>query len=119
MNHYSIGLLVLAVAGGITYLLVGWLLMGNQKFLAVDRPNERSLHTRVVPRGGGLAVVCVIALLWVMLSVVSGDQQLIDVILLCGFVVVCGVGFADDHNRIPAIGRLIIELVVALVVVLE
>ena len=119
MNHYSIGLLVLAVAGGITYLLVRWLLMGNQKFLAVDRPNERSLHTRVVPRGGGLAVVGVIALLWVMFSVVSGDQQLIDVILFGGFVAVCGVGFADDRHRIPAIGRLIIELVVALVVVLS
>ena len=119
MSDYAIGLLVLAAAGGITYLLVRWLLMGNQKLLAIDRPNERSLHTRVVPRGGGLAVVCVIALLWVTLSVVSGDQQLIHVILFGGLVAVCGVGFADDRDSISAIGRLIIELLVALLVVLS
>jgi len=117
MSDYAIGLLVLAVAGGITYLFVRWLLMGNQKLLAIDRPNERSLHTRVVPRGGGLAIVGVTALLWVTLSVVSGHQQRTDVFLLSGLVAVCGVGFADDRNSLSATGRLIIELVVALLVV--
>ena len=119
MSDYSIGLLILIAAGGITYLLVRCLLIGNQNFLANDRPNERSLHTRVIPRGGGLAIVGVIALLWATLSVVSSHQQRTDIFLLCGLVAVCGVGFADDRNRLSAIGRLIIELVVALLVVLS
>ena len=61
MSDYSIGLLIQLATGGITYLLVRCLLIGNQNFLANDRPNERSLHTRVIPRGGGLAIVGVIA----------------------------------------------------------
>ena len=109
MSDYSIGLLILIAAGGITYLLVRSLLIGNQTFLAKDRPNERSLHTRVIPRGGGLAIVGVIALLWATLSVVSSHQQRTDIFLLCGLVAVCGVGFADDSNSLSAIGRLIIE----------
>lgn len=42
--------------------LVGGLIRLAPRIGLLDRPNERSLHTRVTPRGGGLALVIVVAL---------------------------------------------------------
>ena len=41
--------------------LVGGLIRLAPRIGLLDRPNERSLHTRVTPRGGGLALVIVVA----------------------------------------------------------
>jgi UDP-GlcNAc:undecaprenyl-phosphate GlcNAc-1-phosphate transferase len=46
------GIVAFAVA-----LVAAWLLAGRFARFALDRPNERSLHERPVPRTGGLAVL--------------------------------------------------------------
>lgn len=40
-----------------TWALVGFLIRIAPRVGLLDRPNERSLHTRVTPRGGGLGIV--------------------------------------------------------------
>lgn len=52
-------LLVLAGAGAMTCVAVGTALLRRraQAWGLMDVPNERSLHTRITPRGGGLVVV--------------------------------------------------------------
>ena len=50
----AVALLASAAA---TFRLIGWV----ESRGVVDRPNSRSSHTRVTPRGGGLAIVAVTA----------------------------------------------------------
>ncbi|MFT3828374.1 MAG: glycosyltransferase family 4 protein [Opitutaceae bacterium] len=46
----------------LTWLLVGQLIRLAPRIGLLDRPNERSSHTRVTPRGGGIGFVLAIAL---------------------------------------------------------
>lgn len=59
---------VAAVSSGATWLLTllvrRWLL----RAAVLDRPNERSSHATATPRGGGLAVVAVLLIVWAALS---------------------------------------------------
>jgi UDP-N-acetylmuramyl pentapeptide phosphotransferase/UDP-N-acetylglucosamine-1-phosphate transferase len=48
----------IAIAATTTVRLVGWARMLG----ALDRPNDRSSHTKVTPRGGGMAIVVVTVL---------------------------------------------------------
>src|SRR5262249_14460180 len=57
----------LAVAGGTVWLggqVRDWL----QQRAILDRPVERSSHTRPVPRGGGLALVPLVLVAWLILA---------------------------------------------------
>ena len=51
---------------------------------ALDRPNERSSHTRVTPRGAGLALIPLVAMAWLALAVLEGDASLAWVAPLAG-----------------------------------
>jgi UDP-GlcNAc:undecaprenyl-phosphate GlcNAc-1-phosphate transferase len=55
-KHLSIALYAPAVAAAVTVAVIAWLL-ARGKSLAMDVPNERSLHRRPVPRLGGVAIV--------------------------------------------------------------
>ena len=51
---------VSAIAAWLLLALVRW--SGLAERIALDRPNARSLHKGVVPRGGGLAVIGITAI---------------------------------------------------------
>jgi len=79
----------------------------------VDFPNARGLHKKILPRGGGAAIVIVVSLCLIALQ----RSALIDeriAVLWVG----CGVGFgllgwADDHIDISSLIRFISQLVLA------
>jgi UDP-N-acetylmuramyl pentapeptide phosphotransferase/UDP-N-acetylglucosamine-1-phosphate transferase len=51
----SASIAAIAAAGGLS-AAVTWLMLRHAARLPADRPNERSLHVRATPRGGGLAI---------------------------------------------------------------
>ena len=55
---HGVGLLLATLA---SWLVVGLLIRLAPRIGLVDRPNERSLHTRVTPRGGGIGFVVTLA----------------------------------------------------------
>src|ERR1700760_1137414 len=55
------------VSAATTGLVLVWL--RHRQIL--DHPNGRSSHDRPIPRGGGLAVVPIVALCWIALSVLD------------------------------------------------
>src|SRR6266700_1661022 len=85
---------------------------------ALDVPNQRSSHERPTPRGGGLVIVAgFFAGLGVWLAM-GGTLSPRALGWLAGAVLVAGISFVDDLHPLPAMPRLIIQLVGAAVLTL-
>ena len=73
------------------------------RYNIIDKPNQRSSHTRVVLRGGG--IIFTIAL-WVW-SIMSGFEY---PWLLAGVSLAAGVSFIDDIKSLPDSIRLVVQI---------
>ena len=82
------------------------------RFNIIDKPNQRSSHTRIVLRGGG--VIFTIAL-WIW-SVVFGFQY---PWMLAGVTLAAGVSFIDDIHSLPDRFRLLAQFVAMFLVFQE
>jgi len=87
------------VVAFVVSLLAVLLLLRFGRGLALDRPNERSLHERPVPRTGGIGL-----LLGVLAVFLSGDLELWLPVLLA--VILAALSFADDVYGLPTLVRL-------------
>jgi len=77
----------------------------------LDRPNERSSHSRPTPRGGGLAVVGALLLAWVVLGFLSGDAGR-PLLVVAGIgLILAGISWADDLNGLTPLVRLAAQTV--------
>ena len=72
------------------------------RFNIIDKPNERSSHTKVVLRGGG--IIFTVAL-WIW-SIVYGFQY---PWLLTGVTLAAGISFVDDIHSLPDSLRLVVQ----------
>ena len=79
-------------------------------FNIIDKPNERSSHKRIVPRGGG--IIFTIAL-WIW-SIWSGFPY---PWLLAGVTLAAGVSFWDDVKSLPDSLRLVVHFVAMTMVI--
>jgi UDP-N-acetylmuramyl pentapeptide phosphotransferase/UDP-N-acetylglucosamine-1-phosphate transferase len=112
MSEFSVVLVgaaaaLLASAGG-TY---GLYRMGA-RFTVLDHPNERSLHTRPVPRGGGLAIVLAAVLTSAVGSYFTTLPSEFFVLGVAGLVVVV-ISFIDDQRALSAGIRIATHIVAA------
>lgn len=91
----------------ISSLVLAVLLRSGLAFrLAVDLPNQRSLHVRPTPRVGGIGVLA--GILAALLGILEGR------FLLAGMLVcLAAISFADDRKDLPAAARLACHLAVA------
>ena len=78
----------------------------------IDKPNERSSHTKVVLRGGG--IIFTVAL-WIW-SIVYGFQY---PWLLTGVTLAAGISFVDDIRSLPDSLRLLVQFVAMFLVFQE
>jgi UDP-N-acetylmuramyl pentapeptide phosphotransferase/UDP-N-acetylglucosamine-1-phosphate transferase len=76
----------------------------------MDRPNARSSHKAPVPRGGGLAVVSVLAAGWAALAALSVAPEGTGLVLL-GTALVAAVSWADDVRGLGVGVRLAAQVV--------
>ena len=83
-------------------------------FNIIDKPNERSSHSTIVLRGGGI-IFSLSMIVWVVLELVQGVQgvQVVQEYLpfLCGLVLICGVSFWDDVKSLPDSVRLVAQFI--------
>lgn len=82
------------------------------RFNIIDKPNERSSHTRIVLRGGG--IIFLIGL-WIW-SVVYGFEY---PWLLAGVTLAAGISFVDDIKSLPDSLRLVAHFVAMFLVFQE
>lgn len=89
---------------------------------AVDQPNQRKVHSRIMPRMGGLAIY-VAFLLGYMIFRVKGyaldydEIAFIDAYFIASFLIVV-TGMLDDMFELPAKPKALVQLVAALIMVL-
>ena len=81
-------------------------------FNIIDKPNERSSHSSIVLRGGGV-IFSLSMLAWAVMMLVQGDGQTVLEYLpfLCGLMLVAAVSFWDDVKSLPDSVRLIVQFV--------
>lgn len=80
------------------------LLNTRLKFLAVDKPNERSLHSSFIPRTGGLAIMAGVLVTWLFIGV-SYEWLLLPAALIA-------VSLVDDIRGLKARWRFLAQIVV-------
>ena len=79
-------------------------------FNIIDKPNERSSHSRVVLRGGGI-IFTIGMLIWYLWFMVQGEWGLVEQYLpfMCGLLLIGGVSFWDDVKSLPDSVRLVAQ----------
>ena len=76
----------------------------------IDKPNERSSHSTIVLRGGGI-IFSLSMIVWALLMVVQGNDIVPYLPFLCGLVMICLVSFWDDIHSLPDSVRMIVQIV--------
>ena len=78
----------------------------------IDRPNERSSHSTIVLRGGGV-IFSLAMVAWAVMMVVQGEWSVVLVYLpfLVGLLLVAGVSFWDDVRSLPDSVRLVVQFI--------
>lgn len=74
----------------------------------IDKPNERSSHSTIVLRGGGI-IFPIAALVWTGLQVVNGGNISTYMPFIIGILLVAGVSFMDDVISLPDSLRLVVQ----------
>ena len=103
-----------------TYLIIAAILLAAElcyfkiadHFNIIDKPNERSSHSTIVLRGGGI-IFTIAMIVWVGLQGVHGDWRVVVDYLpfLIGLVIIAGVSFIDDIHSLPDSVRLVAQFI--------
>lgn len=79
-------------------------------FNIIDKPNERSSHSTIVLRGGGI-IFSLSMIVWAVLVAVQGNDIRPYLPFLCGLVMICLVSFWDDIHSLPDSVRMVVQIV--------
>ena len=81
-------------------------------FYIIDKPNERSSHSSIVLRGGGV-IFSLAMVAWAVMMVVQGEWSVVLEYLpfLVGLLLVAGVSFWDDVKSLPDSVRLVVQFI--------
>ena len=103
-----------------TYLIIFVVLLALELFYfkiadkcnIIDKPNERSSHSTIVLRGGGV-IFGLSMLVWAVLQIFHGNSLIVFDYLpfLCGLILIAGVSFVDDIHSLPDLLRMIVQIV--------
>ena len=104
----------------ITYAIVAVVLLALElvyfkiadKCYIIDKPNERSSHSTIVLRGGGV-IFPLSMLVWAGMLMVQGEWSTVQGYLpfLIGLVLIAGVSFYDDSHSLPDSVRLVAQFI--------
>ena len=111
LNDIMMALLALLIS----LILVPFVAKLAIKIGAVDKPNERKVHTKIMPRMGGLAIY----LSFFAVLFLSHEMTMQHIGLLTGGTVLVLVGIIDDKTDMPAKIKLLGQIFAACIVVVS
>ena len=105
--------LLLLLSSLATYSLLSYLLQHNSSILVPDRPNIRSLHSQVVPKGGGIVIiVATVSLIGIYQAIYQSITVMhVLIALLVGCIAV--LGWFDDRHNLRIRSRIIVQIAIA------
>lgn len=104
----------LLLAALVSYVLTPYIKTLAFKIGAIDKPDNRKVHKKIMPRLGGLAIYIAF-----MAGVISSLELTWDIAgILIGGTVIVIVGILDDKYQLPAKVKLLGQIAAALVLVL-
>ena len=103
-----------------TYIIIAVLLLAAEliyfriadKCNIIDKPNERSSHSTIVLRGGGI-IFAISMIVWLILQMVHGSWFMVHDYLpfMVGLLMVAGISFVDDIHSLPDSLRMVVQIV--------
>ena len=105
MPSLSVGITETLAAALVTWVLVGVLIRLAPRIGLLDQPNERSLHTRVTPRGGGIGLVLALLGLagwWLASGRIDAGLQDVLMLYLGTALFIAAVSLRDDFKSVGA-----------------
>ena len=113
-----------------TYLIIFVLLLAAEliyfriadKCNIIDKPNERSSHSTIVLRGGGV-IFAISMVMWLILQMVNGESSWTSqaaepsgtvqdyLPFIIGLLMVAGISFVDDIHSLPDSLRMAVQIV--------
>lgn len=115
MPHLTGAALAWSLAAGVAAGILSW--AGTRALIPVlrrrrllDVPNERSSHRVPTPRGGGLAVIAAVLLVWVALAAASRVEPRITLVMLAA-AGLAAVSWIDDRRGLAPGLRLVAQAV--------
>lgn len=102
----------------VTYIVIILLLLALEliyfkvadKYNIIDKPNQRSSHTSIVLRGGGV-IFSLSIIAWTIMMVLQGAYIEPYLPFVAGLVLIAGVSFWDDVKSLPDSVRLVTQFV--------
>lgn len=101
-----------------TYIIIAVLLVVAElsyfkvadHFNIIDKPNERSSHTKVVLRGGGI-IFSIALMIWMIWKMVNGEWVMVNDHwpLVAAVILAAGISFVDDIHSLPDSLRLVVQ----------
>lgn len=80
------------------------------KYNIIDKPNERSSHSTIVLRGGGI-IFAFSMIAWAVMMVVQGNDITGYIPFMAGLLMVAGISFVDDIHSLPDSLRMVVQIV--------
>lgn len=104
-----------------TYIIIAMILLVAElayfkiadHFNIIDKPNERSSHSTIVLRGGGV-IFTLSMIVWAIMMLVQGNDIMPYLPFLCGLVLVAGISFVDDIHSLPDSLRMAVQILATL-----
>ena len=103
------GFIALVTAAILTRGLIGWTTARG----IIDAPNARSSHTRVTPRGGGLAIIIVVTVVAVVISALRPQELPRIAAAILPALAIAWVSWLDDLQTLSNRTRLAVHLMAA------
>lgn len=76
----------------------------------IDKPNERSSHSTIVLRGGGV-IFTLSMIAWALMMIMQGNIIVSYIPFLVGLILIAGVSFWDDVHSLPDSVRLVAQFI--------
>ncbi len=99
------------------YIIIALLLLAAEliyfriadKCNIIDKPNERSSHSTIVLRGGGI-IFSLSMIAWAVMMVLQGNDIIPYIPYLVGLFMVAGISFVDDIHSLPDSLRMVVQI---------
>lgn len=110
MHYLWLPLVTFGVAVATTWLAIRYAI----KRQLVDMPGERRSHKVSTPRGGGIGIVVAVLVACLVAALLYPAAALAIGVFAIGLMLVAGIGWWDDHRSLPALPRLAVHLLAAI-----